>query len=32
LFVRINGILPRLVDAATRKQNSVMRRFTHESK
>ncbi|MGD8796741.1 MAG: SDR family oxidoreductase [Thiohalophilus sp.] len=31
LFVRINGILPRLVDAATRKQNSVMRRFTHEN-
>jgi len=31
LFVRINSILPRLVDAATRKQNSIMRRFTHEN-
>lgn len=30
LFVRINSILPRLVDAATRKQNQIMRRFTHE--
>lgn len=31
LFVRINSLLPRLVDAATRKQNSIMRRFTHEN-
>lgn len=30
LFVRINNLLPRLVDAATRKQNRIMRRFTHE--
>jgi short-subunit dehydrogenase len=30
LFVRINSILPRLVDVATRKQSAIMRRFTHE--
>lgn len=29
LFVRINGILPRLVDSSLRKQNQVMKEFTH---
>lgn len=31
LFVRINALWPRLVDMALRKQNAIMRRFTHES-
>lgn len=31
LFVRINALWPRLVDLALRKQNAIMRRFTHES-
>jgi len=30
LFVRINALLPRLVDAALRKQNRVMRKFAQE--
>lgn len=30
LFVRINALLPRLVDAATRKQNRIMQRYTRE--
>jgi short-subunit dehydrogenase len=30
LFVRINGIIPRIVDLALRKQNQVMHEFTHE--
>lgn len=31
LFVRINALLPRLVDAALRKQNRVMRKFAQET-
>jgi len=30
LFVRVNALLPRLVDGALRKQNRVMQRFTQE--
>jgi len=30
LFVRINGIIPRMVDKALHKQNQLMREFTHE--
>lgn len=31
LFVRINALLPRLVDAALRKQNRVMRKFAQDT-
>ena len=31
LFARINSVLPRLVDAALRKQNQIMARFAHET-
>jgi short-subunit dehydrogenase len=30
LFVRVNAILPRVVNGALRKQNTIMREFTHE--
>lgn len=30
LFVRLNGLLPRLIDMALRKQNRIMRTFLHE--
>jgi short-subunit dehydrogenase len=30
LFVRINAVLPRLVDGSLRKQNQIMREYTHE--
>jgi len=32
LFVRVNALLPRLVDGALRKQNRVMQRFTQETR
>jgi len=30
LFVRLNALLPRLIDVALRKQNRIMRTFLHE--